>query len=65
MAGRVEEGEETSSNAIGQHGGGAAPQGSRGGREGAPTSSTPLAPLQPPVHQHEEQVLQRAHTPAK
>lgn len=54
-----------SSDAIGQRGGGSAPQGGRGGGKGAPTSSAPLAPLQPPVRQPKEQVLQWAHTPAK
>jgi len=53
-----------SNNAIGQRCRGAAAKGGRGG-EGATSSPTPLAPLQPPVCQHEEQVLQRAHAPAK
>lgn len=49
------------SDATGQRGRGAAPQGGRGGegeREGAPASAAPLAPLQPSIHQHEKQVLQ-------
>lgn len=40
------------SDATGQRGRGAAPQGSRGGegeREGAPASAAPLTPFQPPV----------------
>lgn len=57
------------SDATGQCGRGAAPQGGRGGGEGererAPASEPPLAPFQPPVHQHEKQVLQRAHASAK
>lgn len=56
------------SDATGQRGRGAVPQGGRGGegeREGAPASAAPFAPFQPPVHQHEKQVLQRAHASAK
>lgn len=57
------------SDATGQRGRGAAPQGGRGGgegeREGAQTSAAPLTPFQPPVYQHEKQVLQRAHASAK
>lgn len=56
------------SDATGQSCSGAAPQGGRGGegeREGASASAAPLAPFQPPVYQHEKQVLQRAHTSAK
>ncbi len=54
-----------SSDAIEQHCRGAGPQGGRGRGEGAPTPTAPFSPLQPPVCQHEEQVLQWAHTPAK
>lgn len=49
------------SDATGQSGRGAAPQDSRvgeGEREGAPASAASLAPFQPPVYQHEKQVLQ-------
>lgn len=55
------------SDATGRRGRGAAPQGGRGEgeREGAPASAAPLAPFQPPVYQHEKQVLQRAHASAK
>lgn len=56
------------SDATGQRGRGAAPQGGRGGegeREGAPASAAPLAPFQPSIHQLEKQVLQRVYAPAK
>lgn len=49
------------SDAIGRRGRGAAPPGGRGGGEGAAA----VPSLQPPVCQHEEQVLQRDHAPAK